>query len=418
MLTVFNLTDSLIQEIEKSKFSEKKSENEFCLNLVDEKVYYINAPKVYVEDIKSDDWVCLFVNSDQPVSIFLIFYDKEESKISAISCQNYKKEKINIPSGTYYCVPALRLKNNEKIKSLAIHIGSELEINKIVNEKFKFNCDALQEAHKNTFVIFMETMFCDQEKSEIILDRYFSYLKTQILYSIRWLCDKNDFFWVIHISKDKIKYIEQLNAICNGISNIFINIYDHNDFETKVTTNVDLIKKSNLFGDNYEKIFSNFLDENSFLFSNKIVVRFGLDDDDFILENHINKIKMAVNYFEDKLISNDEIFIGFTDIAVAYHDYYGGCNVEEVLLRRCMTGNRMTVSYSKLPVSPFSISEDFYKDRKDSNKYFVFETKCPSFIYNRHGFNLSKYSKNGYYQEILNEKYFENKFEFTKSYLK
>lgn len=415
---MFNITESLIKEIEKSNFSEKKSENEFFLKLVDEKVYYINAPKVYVEDIKSDDWICLFVNSDHPVSFFLVFYDKEGNKISAISCQNYKKEKINIPLGTYYCVPALRLKNNKKIKSLAIHIDSELKINKIVNEKFTFNCDAMQETYKKSFIIFMETMFCDQEKSEMVLDRYFSYLKAQILYSITWLCDKNDFFWVIHISKDKFKYIEKLNTICNKVTNILINIYDHNDYETKVTKNVDLIKKSNLFGDNYEKIFRNFLDKKIFSFSDKIIVRFGLDDDDFILENHINKIKMAVNYFEDKLNLNGEIFIGFTDIVIAYHDYYGGCSVEEVLLKRCMTGNRITVSYSKLPVSPFSISEDFYKDRDNGNKYFIFETKCPTFIYNRHGFNLSKYSKNGYYQEVFNEKYFENKFEFTEAYFK
>lgn len=275
---------------------------------------------------------------------------------------------------------------------------------------FSFKLENIKNDEK--IKIILETVFCDTEKNDTILIRYWSFFKTQI-----YIFSKNKYninvSWVIHISDDKLDYIQKIKDIIQllRIKNIYINTYKHSNYvNSKTNLSIDKQKKPNLFSPFYEVLFNNFLkklpenfEEDSF------IIRLGLDDDDFLSNHHYLKIVNVIQKYKKQIRFSDELYFGFTECNIVYYKINGSIQLKQQILHRIMTGNRFVASYSKIPsTSPFSLTEDFLNQ---DNRYVTVESNAPTFYYNRHGNNLSNNSKDHHAKSDLLEIEFKNHLE-------
>lgn len=415
---MLDLKEKFCKVLNGLNFAKNLQNSGWELNLKKDKPYYIELDKMPIDIISNKEQLSFFCDSNIICSAFIIYYDEYGNKIDGQSCLNYRSLKLIIPINATHFVAAIRLKNNNELNLHSFLIGGKPDIDNLIFKKFSFD-DVEIDAVRINKQIIMETMFCDVERDENILNRYFSYLKTQIKLIGMWEVCLDDFLWVIHVSKDKVEYINLLNMLTKNIKNIYINVYEHKNYNISEESKIDLLKKPNIFGKNYDNIFKEFLEKINYKFDNKIVVRIGLDDDDFISESHLNKINLAVDKYFDKILSKPEVFIGFVDLNIAYHFMDGTSRVDSIIMSKCMTGNRFSAAYLNIPKSPFSITEDFSEYiNKENSEYFIFYSESPTFYYNRHGINLSRNGKSNYYMKLMNQEYFVSNKEFIKSIIK
>lgn len=398
---MLNLTEDFYKSISHLGYSKKVNDKTWDLECIEDKPYYISSGRRDINLLKYEslNTLSFFCESNIDCAAFLIFFDANGIKLSSVSCLNFRKISFLIPENCMYFEAAIRLKNNKNICLHEFIVGTESEIDSYICDVFSFDSKKIELTNNNETLVFIETLFCDVEKNEKILDRYFSYLVMQIKMFLKWnfICQVK---WVVNISSDKIGYIKRLNELASGSDSLVVNVYKHLD-SYEVGKKIDLNVKPNLFGDRYDSIFNKFIDNSHIDCSNKFIVRVGLDDDDFISEDHILKLLLAVNKYKKNALT-EEIYIGFLDVNIVYHSIDGSSKVDSVVMSKCMTGNRFSVSYSSIPKSPFSITEDFLEKIKNGvPNYYLFDSTYPTFYYNRHGINLSKNNKGIYYVELL-----------------
>ncbi|AOA59207.1 hypothetical protein [Acinetobacter larvae] len=391
-----------------SNFNE--SENEINFSFKSQASFkYLESDKFSIDDAKGK---CLSFITSTPTNLsFIIIYFNGSEKLSLQGFYSHKIQELIIPIDATHFKLCLRVVPSENININYFKFTNKINIEKDYLNLFSFKAqfNECKPSIKQVKII-IETLFCDTEKNEITLDKYLSFLEAQLFIYSQNQYNIENIYWVVHISSDKQKYINKINIFKKkySIKNIYINIYNHLKSYQSNENSIDKRVKPNLFYPNYNRLFENFLKKlpRNFHLKNYII-RIGLDDDDFLSNDHYLKIFNTVKKYISNIKSNSETYIGFPECNLVYYKFDGKILLKKQILRRIMTGNRFVISYNKIPqTSPFSLTEDFTK--QSSENYIIESSENPTFFYNRHGNNLSNNSKDHHTHTNISEIDFNN----------
>ena len=357
----------------------------------------------------------------------LFFYDENRKLLSKNILKNNQVSLLEMPS-CFQSIDFYFRVTGTKTKAVdAIVFGEMGALSREVANELSFSGVG---SIKNTKPIFinpnhiflLETLFCDTEKRVFVLDKYFSFLLAQ-LHSFERI-KLSSVYWFVYFSKDKLSYINDFkDKVCAlGLDkNVFIYEYEHpsEGYKNEGETHIDRIIKPNAtYGPLRDALFERaklkFLDETLSLGNpDKVFIRGGLDDDDFLnsdvfgaISNEVSAIvKSGVNYF---VVTNKNIYVS----------YFGCYNkkilVDKVSFKRVLTGCKFFVKLGSWPAHPFSITE------KSVDNIMMLGQEIPvydlsncegvsfSYTYNRHHLNLSNSEKDSYYNKVYKSYRCEN----------
>lgn len=362
-----------------------------------------------------------FIESGDDVQICIYFFDDGRNLLEKQLLKANQLDTVICLDGVYEIELFVRLgrRGTSKIDKIIFSEHEEL-LNYISNNlSFKVAESALKFETKNdipsNYCILMETLFCDTEVREPVLNRYFSYLKSQVILMSN--LNAKSFFWAIHVSSDKKEIIKELNSLILNFKlsdTIFVNIYHHpsqgygNDQETHIDR---LIKPNATYGELRDKLSKNAMDKvvNLVPKTETFFIRCVLDDDDFLNPKVFNAVVREIERYDLKrgIIVNRKINI-------AYHNTSSKCiKLDRVKFSRVVSGCRFLVAQGEWPAHPFAINENIGDELMAAGqKYTVVDSSdaegiAYSFIYNRHGINLSSNHKQHFYEELFKSEKFD-----------
>ncbi|WP_338590437.1 hypothetical protein VXM60_19590 [Shewanella khirikhana] len=339
----------------------------------------------------------------------IIFYDCNLNKIGSIVKDSNQIHGVEFPDNTVSISLCLRVLPDMGFTLTNFLVGNTKELQVEVNRVNSFNFNSCYNfiSNNQSRKIFIETIFCDTERREHALDKYFSYFSTQ-MYLMSRQTNKN-FTWVIHVSSDKPKFIERIANLINvfGLTQCFINVFDHpsEGYNNEHETHVDLRCRPNAsYPHRREYLFDLFKDRAGVsIRDSDFVVRISTDDDDFMFPHFISSINLLISKYRSKLDAGKVLYLGFGRNLVARYSSNGSVTVDDASLSKLIPGMKFVCAKGVFPRSPFCLPEDFEVARKQSADLYIDDHDlAPCYIYNRHGANFSNGQKNIYYKKLFN----------------
>lgn len=367
--------------------------------------------------------------SENIVQLCFHFIDKNGQVIHKSLYKSGEILHFTSPENTSHISMFLRVSKGSATVSKIV-VGKEQELQSVTDDKSIFSADfdyshVVKLPIESVFIV--ETVFCDIETRDAVLDRYFSFLMAQakLFSALR----NSSVFWVVHISHDKQRYIQSLNSIIaeNALQyNIFVNVYEHpaQGYFNKKDKHIDRLMKPNV---TYPSLRDRLFDQAVYLIQGKYdasttrrYIRGVLDDDDFLNPAVFSCIERYCKGIENYYQSEEYILFN-RKIRVAYFEQNGCVTVDKVLFRRSVSGCRFSVGLNKFSVHPFGISESVTaSDDSEQLRLDISEVDgvSYSFTYNRHVGNLSNHQKNHHYVNLIASESFMSHNDFVLSFLR
>lgn len=359
------------------------------------------------------------VSSDS-LSCVILFFDGFGEKIDGFVGPVNQVHNIMIPSGAVQYKLGLRFAASGRFCLYGFYLGSSEYIARVTGELnvFKFSMGEFLKWRNFTGdplqldkpLIILETLFCDTEMNDDILRRYHSFFEG-LFVSVSCQSYRN-FLWFIYVSRDKSYYIDEIQKRIDefGVADrVLVIEYDHpnSGYGTECDSHIDKSRRPNAtIPSRREELFDigvkgARLDLSNF---NDVLIRLAVDDDDFLSSQYFLNIVDCVVQYRNKLVSIDELIFGFKNISCAYYFGNGNVRVDSVTFAKIVTGAKFSCSVTKVPRSPYSLSEhiDDYKQSPSpvlGVEYVVVSDNTVGFSYNRHGQNFSNQNKRSHYIE-------------------
>ena len=416
----------LFSEVEKEgvRLSVEGGKVELSASLPRERHEYIYATTNVSLDHLAASSVSLMLLSGPGLSVagVVLFYDKGCERIGGKVFSTNQLESMEIPAGAVSAKVGLRVQGSGVSHILDFYLGEPSLVNRSINQRGgldfgNFLPERTLTYDTDTPLVFIETVFCDVEKSQAVLDRYMSFFYGTIK-SIARQTYRN-FIWIINVSADKRGVIERIKmaiTLAGLEGRAVVNIYEHPNegYGNEGDTHIDRLLKPNVaLPHRREFLFKKAINEGGGIdldhHSGQVLIRLGIDDDDFFFPTHIQSL---VEFVQTKLgggedFSGQAIFAS-RRLCVSYFFPEGSVEVYDVTFDRFVTGCKCSVAVGAFPCSPFSISEKIEAVSKSSYQFFEVESSKPTFSYNRHGVNLSSQSKQHFYKGVYGRKCFSS----------
>lgn len=357
---------------------------------------------------------CLVADNGVSLSLAIVFYDGNREKVGGGVFPVNQLNTIETPKEAVFFKYALRMVGAFNACVRKILIGDESSISQEVNNIFSFP-ELTNFPLDQAPLILVETLFCDVERDQVIIERYLSYFSVLIQLMRRQIYKK--YYWMISISSDKHRAIEIIRERVSRLDmsrQVFLNIYEHpaTGYNVHEDDHIDRLRKPNATIPEYREIhterFRNWLIEKDVSFEKLTIVRLAIDDDDFVSSLHLCNVASAAHSVA-RAGRDTMSFVSFDRIGIIYNDF-GGFTVDEVLFSKMLTGAKFAVREGDLPTSPFAITENF--PAEEGLLGGVFYTKVTpwitTFFYNRHGANLSNANKRAFYIQSISERRIES----------
>lgn len=274
-------------------------------------------------------------------------------------------------------------------------------------------------------IILMETLFCDTETDDLILRRYFSYFCG--LFGTVVSQEYGNYIWFIYVSSDKESILKKIKSLVDKFylnNKVYVIGYDHpvDGYNTHSEEHIMRRRAPNrTIPSRRDSLFQKALaslqavDLSDF----DIIVRIGVDDDDFFTARHLANVSAYAMNLSD-LLNPDigEALVGFRNLMCAYYFPTGEVIVDTVKFSRVVHGSKFSVAKGRIPSSPFPIKERF-EEYSESGKVLLFDVEDnePGFVYNRHGNNFSTQRKNHFYLDRLSVVGYSTEEDFYRSLL-
>lgn len=385
-------------------------------SLCDDKHEYIYAPTKLAVKSKAGTSVSLALLAGAGLSIsgVIIFYDDSENRVGGKIFTNNQLDVVEVPASAVTARIGVRIHGAGSCDILDFFIGDFDGANRLINKRSSLTFDTFFPREAVSYktsrpLVFIETVFCDTEQRIAVIDRYMSFFYGTIKSISRQYYD--NFIWIIHISSDKGDFIQRISMAVSlmGIgSKVIINIYDHPEkgYENAGETHIDrLLRPNTTISYRREFLFRKAICENQLQGlvdqANLLIIRLGLDDDDFLLPGHLETLVCEVEK-KNKYARDCKRKLIFTSRRIYVTHFYpdGSVEIYDVTFDRYMTGCKCSVAKGGFPDSPFSISEKLEDISKTKNIVVETGSLKANFSYNRHGVNLSNQSKKYFYRQI------------------
>ncbi|MBV4493357.1 hypothetical protein [Pseudomonas oryzicola] len=378
----------------------------------------------WFSDIESATFSLLCRNGTS-ISIAFFYFDANKTKIDSKIHPSNQMISFNPPEGTVYFRLALRVYGPTEDLLIAMPSGNNESVLAMMTAYNSFNYCAPEIEKKASFcnktpLILLETLFCDTETNISAITKYLSYFKGLIGLVAKQ--DYKNFAWLIHVSSDKGRAIDEIRKSIERLQlqgNTILNIYDHpaDGYKNEHETHIDRLRRPNsTYPELREKIFTSALSAAGIapekISPEQLLIRVAIDDDDFISPHYFSKIvELAVQEAKDLDEENPQTVIGINRIWTTYLTPGGNSVVHDVVFSRMMTGCKFSVGRGMIPLTPYAIHERFEDVQNIAGRsipHKIFKLEKPIFSYNRHGGNYSNQNKKSYYDEHIGTYQFKN----------
>ncbi|MBH3396262.1 MULTISPECIES: hypothetical protein [Pseudomonas] len=380
---------------------------------------------IYSEILNFSEWFndplsatfSLLCKQGSSVSVAFFFFDSAQSKLDSKIFPSNQMISFCPPEGTVYFRVALRVYGPAEDLLIAMLTGDNDTVLALMTKYNSFNQSPLR-PEKFTYseiqpLIFLETLFCDTESNASAIQKYLSYFKG--LLGLIAKQQYRNFIWLIHISSDKGRAIDEIRKIVERLNlnrNTVINIYDHpaGGYQNEHETHIDRLRRPNSsYPELREKIFDNALEAAGIdlgeIAPDQIVVRIAIDDDDFVSPHYFTKIaELAAQQAPELNDETPQAVIGINRVWITHLTPGGNSVVHDVKFSRMMTGCKFSVARGIIPLTPYAIYERFEAVQNSAVReipHKIFSLDKPIFSYNRHGGNYSNQNKKSYYDEHI-----------------
>lgn len=414
--------------------SHEKGRVTFRTTLAENAHVYLYSKRILLEELEGISGLrdmCAVLYSDTPsLSMAVLFYAQGGSKLSGEIIPTNQSQKIRIPDEAITIAFGIRFYGKTEGVLHNLICGTESVINEVISKHGSFNGLDLADQQlavndagydEDSPLIILETVFCDTERDEQILNRYqtffYGLFKAVVNQQYR------NYLWCVFVSEDKSDQVDTFTkwiAASELGGKIKLIPYKHpeNGYGYEDDDHIDRARRPNTSLENRRQALTELIENCTDLDFEKYqyVVRMGLDDDDFISSRYLKDISNCVieSYQKDPQKEKHRVF-GFSNICCAYYRYDGSVDLDKVCMSRAMTGAKFSVSKFSLPMSPFAISEDFMQWARMNNQnvtYHKIVDNQPGFFYNRHGQNFSNQSKKYFYDRQFESIQYRSQSEF------
>lgn len=391
-----------------------------------------------MEEISVFSEYFVFFASSSDISAVIQLYDEGKSLISSYNTAPNQMLRLDRLQDATYLKISLRFYGPSigvlaslfrgSIDEVLTEIKNKLSIKDSASQYVKNQAKiygAKENYQANQPIILLETLFCDTETDELILDRYISFF--EVLICLVSMQTYKNYRWIIHISSDKSNFISKLDLLIEQLNMtpfVVLNVYSHPNegYDNKSETHIMRINCPNrTFPHLRDGLFNQGLNKLDFdpSLHKSWIIRLGIDDDDFISTSHFERIvKLLKNNAHKKTGDDQEFVFGLRTITCAYYRPSGAVTVEKVVFDRIVHGSKFSAKYRSVPTSPFPIKERFDEYTETSNHiYLDVDDELYTFSYNRHGNNFSTQKKNNFYREVRQKVEYKSQKEYLKSLL-
>lgn len=268
-------------------------------------------------------------------------------------------------------------------------------------------------------LLLVETMFCDNEQDPAVLDTYFERFRLCLssLQSLK-IPEGAECLVTIYMSTDKQRYIDEVLLLLeNGAAasrlSIRVHQYTHPTDGYPGPDRIDWLKSPNKHAPYRDRLFAEAHRDIGYGAYDRLI-RLAIDDDDIFLPHHGSNILAMADAAQADAPDADVVILGPLRTFIAYVSE-DGVDLEEVEMRRSLTGNKAFVIRDPQRVdpgnlSPWSAPELMTAVQAKSatgrgQQLRPVHANAPSFVYMRWGQNLSSHRKDFHITEALSARH-------------